>query len=288
MRSRLFALAYKMTQSVVEAEDIVQDVFLTIGSMKAGSISNPEAYFVRVVTNRCLKLLGERKDTIYPGTDLPEPMEDDWRSDAREEDLSYGLLLLLQRLKPLERAVFILRESLGLDYSEIAQILSSNPVSCRQILHRSKEKLRQHSPVNRTAEDDLVELMGAFLLAVTLGDFSSLIARLRDDVTLYGDGGGKRPSALQPLTGPIPVLKYLTGIYNKWLEGISYSVARLNGEAAVVLYARDTGLPDSVMLFSLCETRVAAIYIIRNLDKLKGVKNRPLQTGEIEDPKAVK
>jgi RNA polymerase sigma-70 factor (ECF subfamily) len=283
MRSRLFALAYKMTQSVVDAEDIVQEVFLTIGSMKAGSISNPEAYFVRAVTNRCLKLLGQRKVTIYPGPDLPEPMEDDWRSDAREEDLSYGLLLLLQRLKPLERAVFILRESLGLDYSEIAQILSSKPVNCRQILHRSKEKLRQHSPVNRTSEDTLVELMGAFLLAVTLGDSSSLIARLRDDVTLYADGGGNRPSALQPLTGPISVLKYLTGIYNKWLEGISFSVARLNGEAAVVLYVRDTGLPDSVMLFSFSETRVAAIYIIRNLDKLKGVKNRPLQTLDTGD-----
>ena len=274
MRSRLFALAYKMTKSVVDAEDIVQETFLAMGSVKAGSIREPEAYFVRAVTNRCLKVLDQRKGTIYPGPDLPEPLEDGYRPEAVDMDLSYGLLLLLQRLKPAERAVFILRESFGLEYGAIAEIVDSNPDNCRQMLHRAKEKLDQAAPVSRTSEDRLVEIMQVFLAAVNSGDSSSLIARLREDVTVYADGGGKRPAALQPLKGPIAVLKYMMGIYTKWSEGVSLSITRVNGEAAVVLHDRSTGLPDSVTFFNFEEAGLTAIYTVRNPDKLKGVQNK--------------
>jgi RNA polymerase sigma-70 factor, ECF subfamily len=274
MRSRLFALAYKMTKSVVDAEDIVQETFLAMDSVKAGSIRQPEAYFVRAVTNRCLKVLDQRKATIYPGPDLPEPLEDGSRPEAVDEDLSYGLLLLLQRLKPTERAIFILRESFGLKYGAIAEIVKSNPDNCRQMLHRAKEKLRQAAPVSCTSEDRLAEIMQVFLAAATSGDSSSLIARLRDDVTVYADGGGKRPAALKPLTGPTAVLKYMLGIYNKWLEGVYLSVARVNGNAAVVLHDRSTGLPDSVTFFNFEEAELAVIYTVRNPDKLKGIRNR--------------
>jgi RNA polymerase sigma-70 factor (ECF subfamily) len=274
MRSRLFALAYKMTKSVVDAEDIVQETFLAMDSVKAGSIREPDAYFVRAVTNRCLKILDHRKSTIYPGPDLPEPLEDGFRPEAVDADLSYGLLLLLQRLKPAERAVFILRESFGLEYGAIAGIVDSNPDNCRQMLHRSKEKLHQAAPVSRTSEDRLGEIMQVFLAAVRSGDSSSLIARLREDVTVYSDGGGKRPAALHPVTGPMAVLKYMMGIYNKWSEGFSLSVARVNGDAAIVLHDRSSGLPDSVTFFNFEETKLATIYTIRNPDKLKGLQNR--------------
>jgi RNA polymerase sigma-70 factor (ECF subfamily) len=274
MRSRLFALAYKMTKSVVDAEDIVQETFLAMDSVKAGSIRAPDAYFVRAVTNRCLKILDQRKSTIYPGPDLPEPLEDGFRPEAVDADLSYGLLLLLQRLKPAERAVFILRESFGLRYGAIAEIVDSNPDNCRQMLHRAKDKLQQAAPVSRTSEERLGEIMEVFLAAAGSGDSSSLIARLREDVTVYSDGGGKRPAALHPVTGQMAVLKYMMGIYNKWSEGFSLSVARVNGDAAIVLHDRNSGLPDSVTFFNFEETKLAAIYTIRNPDKLKGVQNR--------------
>jgi RNA polymerase sigma-70 factor (ECF subfamily) len=274
MRSRLFALAYKMTKSVVDAEDIVQETFLAMDSVKAGSVKEPDAYFVRAVTNRCLKILDHRKSTIYPGPDLPEPLEDGFRPASADTDLSYGLLLLLQLLKPAERAVFILRESFSLGYGAIAEMVDSSPDNCRQMLRRAKEKLRQAPPVNRTSEDRLGEIMQIFLAAARSGDSSSLIARLREDVTVYSDGGGKRPAALHPVTGPMAVLKYMMGIHNKWAEGFSLSVVRLNGDAAIVLHDKNSGLPDSVTFFNFDEKKLASIYTIRNPDKLKGVQNR--------------
>src|ERR1700744_2047148 len=102
MQPKLFGLAYKMTKSVVDAEDIVQETFLAMNTVKAGSIRDPEAYLIRAVTNRCLNVLERRKATTYPGPDLPEPLEDGFRPEAVDPDLSYGLLLLLQQLKPAE------------------------------------------------------------------------------------------------------------------------------------------------------------------------------------------
>jgi RNA polymerase sigma-70 factor (ECF subfamily) len=274
MRSRLFALAYKMTKSVVDAEDIVQETFLAVGTVKAGTIREPEAYFVRMVTNRCLKILDQQRATIYPGPDLPEPLEDGLRPEAADADLSYGLLLLLQHLKPAERAVFILRESFGFEFGAIAGIVNSSPDNCRQLLHRAKGKLSQAGPVRRTSEERLAEMMQVFLAASASGDSESLIARLRADVTVYSDGGGKRPAALHPVTGPMAVLKYMMGVYNKWAEDFFLSVVRINGEAAVVLHHRSSGLPDSVTFFNFEETALTAIYTIRNPDKLKGIQSR--------------
>ena len=142
------------------------------------------------------------------------------------------------------------------------------------MLHRAKGKLNQAGPVRRTSEERLAEMMQVFLAAATSGDSKSLIARLREDVTVYSDGGGKRPAALHPVTGPMAVLKYMMGIYNKWSEGFFLSVARVNGEAAVVLHDRCSGLPDSVTFFNFEETALTAIYTIRNPDKLKGVQSR--------------
>jgi RNA polymerase sigma-70 factor (ECF subfamily) len=150
MRPRLFALAYKMTKSVVDAEDIIQETFLAIGSLKPGTIKTPEAYLVRVVTNRCLSVLDQRKATYYPGPDLPEPLEDGFVPEATGQDLSYGLLLLLKRLKPAERAVFLLRESFDFEYDLIAEIVETSPDNCRQMLHRAKDKLRQLQPLRAT------------------------------------------------------------------------------------------------------------------------------------------
>ena len=117
-------------------------------------------------------------------------------------------------------------------------------------------------------------MMQIFLAAATSGDSSSLIARLREDVTVYSDGGGKRPAALHPVTGPMAVLKYMMGVYNKWSEGFSLSVVRVNGESTIVLHDRSSGLPDSVTFFNFEATGLAAIYTIRNPDKLKGIQSR--------------
>jgi RNA polymerase sigma-70 factor (ECF subfamily) len=142
------------------------------------------------------------------------------------------------------------------------------------MLHRAKGKLNQAGPVRHTSDERLAQIMQVFLAAATSGDSGSLIARLRADVTVYSDGGGKRPAALHPVTGPMAVLKYMMGIYNKWSEGFFLSVVRVNCEPAIVLHDRNSGLPDSVTFFNFEETGLAAIYTIRNPDKLKGVQSR--------------
>ncbi len=274
IRPRLFALAYKMTKSVVDAEDIIQETYLAIGSMKAGSIRKPDAYLVKVVTNRCLQILDQRKTTSYPGPDLPEPLEDGFLPEAIGQDLSYGLLLLLKRLKPAERAVFILRESFDFEYDLIAGILETSPDNCRQILHRAKDRLRQMAQPSPTSVDQLREIMQLFLAAATSGDPSPLIARLREDVIVYSDGGGKRLAALNPIRGSRAAANFMMGIYNKGSEDVSLSVAQINGETAVVLHDINTGLPESVLFFEFDEAKLSAIYMVRNPDKLKGVQNK--------------
>ena len=161
-------------------------------------------------------------------------------------------------------------------YDRIAEIMSSKPGNCRQILHRAKEKLCQAAPFRCTSEDGLAEFMDIFLTAVTSGDHSLLIARLREDVILYTDGGGQRPAALKPVIGAIPVLKYMIGIYNKWSDEVFFAAMKVNGESAVVLHHRHNGLPDSVTFLNFDGISLAAVFIIRNPDKLKGILNRPV------------
>ncbi len=136
----LFVVAYKMTKSLADAEDIVQDVFISFSKQTLNDIQNLENYLVKSVMNRSLSLLEKQKQITYPGINLPEPLFYERSHYIHEQDISYALLLLLQTLNPTERAIFILRETLAFDYTEIASILSIREADCRQQLHRAKEK----------------------------------------------------------------------------------------------------------------------------------------------------
>ncbi|NLR62708.1 sigma-70 family RNA polymerase sigma factor [Chitinophaga varians] len=264
----LFAVAYKMTKNAMDAEDILQDVFLAYSRQDATTIANPENYLVKAVMHRCLSLLEARKKTVYPGIDLPSPLFQERFSYIHDRDISFALLILLQTLNPLERAVFILRETLSYDYGEIAAILTLEQDHCRQLFHRAKERIaagrRRYAP----ADEQRTALFHAFLEACSSGDTARLMTYLKEDITIYSDGGGKATAAQVPLIGRATAAAFLLGIYAKQNEKLAYSMTTINGEPGLICYDA-AGAVDTVILVSVDEEGVQTVYFVRNPDKLR-------------------
>lgn len=268
----LFVVAYKMTKSVADAEDIVHDVFISFSKQVLTDIHNLENYLVKSVMNRSLSLIEKQKQITYPGVNLPEPLFHERSHHIHEQDISYALLLLLQTLNPIERAVFILRETLVFEYTEIALILSIREEDCRQQLHRAKEKIA-NGKIRYTASPAKNEsFFAAFLEACMSGDTQQLMTFLREDIIIYSDGGGKVAAARQPIVGRDRAISFLTGIYNKFAGKLLSRVTYINGEPGVLLSDTETGRVDTVMVFIYANDRdaLASLCLIRNPDKIAG------------------
>jgi RNA polymerase sigma-70 factor (ECF subfamily) len=210
LRPYLFSIAYRMLGSVAEAEDVVQDTFL--GDVEPES---PKAYLATVTTRLAIDQLRSARSRreVYPGEWLPEPLVGDQavRHAETADSLSLAFLHLLEKLAPVERAVFLLPEVFDYPYDEIAPIVGKSPENCRQILaraHRHVEEGRRRFEVSREERD---EVAGRFLAAWEEGDTDGLVAVLAADATVYGDGGGKAPSVPEPLVGAERVAKALIG-----------------------------------------------------------------------------
>ena len=272
LRPYLFKIAYNMTGAVPEAEDIVQDVCEKWLKTSRGDIENPKAYLGRMVVNQSINRLNELK-TIrenYTGFWLPEPVVT-LEPNPELPSIDYGLLMLLERLNPLERAVFILRESFSESYATIADLTDQSEDNCRQLLHRSREKIHYSSPkpVNPEKHRALTE---AFLSALYQQDRSALEEILRKDIELYSDGGGKKAAALKPLFGMDKVLKFLLGVTkleDDKNETYSYKPAFFNGQPAALLYHDSTGTLDSAVFAAYDENGISRLHFIRNPDKLR-------------------
>jgi RNA polymerase sigma-70 factor (ECF subfamily) len=269
LRPYLFKIAYSMLGEIEEAEDIVQDIYekwLVIEEVK-----EPKAYMARMVVNKSIKRLNKLKvlRETYTGTWLPEPYITTEVPDS--PTIEYGLLFLLERLNPVERAVFILRESFSEEYSYIAELTGLSMDNCRQTLHRAYEKLGRSPklPVDTVKHNALIE---AFLLSMLNQDRSSLEQILRSDIELFGDGGGKRSAALKPLVGFEKVQKFLLGVMQlPENQGDVYESipAFVNGvPAALILRKADKAL-DSITYFELDDTLITRILFVRNPDKLQ-------------------
>jgi RNA polymerase sigma-70 factor (ECF subfamily) len=269
LRPYLFKIAYSMLGEIAEAEDIVQDVYekwLTIEDVK-----EPKAYMARMVVNKCIKRLNELKvlRETYTGTWLPEPYITTEIPDS--PTIEYGLLFLLERLNPVERAVFILRESFNEEYSYIAELTGLSMDNCRQTLHRTYDKLGRSPklPVDTVKHNALIE---AFLNFMLNQDRSSLEQILRSDIELYGDGGGKRSTALKPLFGFEKVQKFLFGVMQlpeNQGDVYEFMPAYVNGvPAALILRKADKAL-DSITYFVHDDTLISRLLFVRNPDKLQ-------------------
>jgi RNA polymerase sigma-70 factor (ECF subfamily) len=274
----LFKLAYQLTGSVSDAEDAVQDVFLKIYDVPAEKLASPKAYLCKMVANRCRDLLksARRKRESYYGEWLPEPYltpeEDAMDAVIRDDLLSYGMIVLLEKLTPAERAVFVLREALGFDYDEIAELVDKSEVNCRKLISRAKKKMGISAEQPVHAEPSAEEWVQGFMKALRQGDANELLTMLSQDVVLVSDGGGKATASLEPIATREPVAAFLLGPVRRasMVDDIPMiQVARLNGQPGIVIRSGE-GIHTVIMLNREGES-VRNLYIVRNPDKLMHV-----------------
>ena len=277
LRSYLFAIAYRMLGSVAEAEDVVQEAFLRYHEAEAEAES-PKAYLSTVTTRLAIDHLRSARvrREVYPGQWLPEPLVEDEavRHAETADSLSLTFLHLLEKLSPVERAVFLLREVFDYPYDEVARIVGRRPDNCRQILaraHRHVEEGRRRFEVSREERDEVAR---RFIAAWEEGETDALVELLAPDATVYGDGGGKAPSMPAPLVGAERVAKAIIGWGRQAREhGFVPRPALVNGEPGIVFYGPD-GRPAWVSALEIADGVVVAIRSILNPDKLEHLQAR--------------
>jgi len=271
LRPYLFSIAYRMLGSVAEAEDVVQEAFLRY--QEAGEeADSPKAYLATVTTRLAIDQLrsARARREVYPGQWLPVPLVDDdaLRHAEMADSLSLTFLHLLEKLSPVERAVFLLREVFDYSYEDVAAIVGKSPDNCRQVLvraHRHMEEGRRRFDVSREEREEVAR---RFVAAWEEGDTEALIELLAADATVYGDGGGKAPSAPAPLVGAERVAKALIGWGRQAAgRGIRHRRALVNGELGLVFYGPD-GRPHWVAALEIADGVVVAVRSILNPDKL--------------------
>jgi RNA polymerase sigma-70 factor, ECF subfamily len=276
-RPLMFSIAYRMLGSVSEAEDMLQDAYLRYREMPAGSIASPKAFLSTVVTRLCLNHLQAARvqRESYLGPWLPEPLltEVDPASPTsqaeRLESISMAFLILLERLTPVERAVFLLREVFDYPYEEIAEIVGKEEASCRQILSRAKKFIAASRPRFTPSTQQHQHLLQQFLNAVSEGDLAGLAQLLASEVSLSADGGGKVPgAATRILHGPEAVAQFLIAVSQRYLQATStLEITEANGEPAILIRVDDH--PLAVISVTIARRRIVDIRAIGNPDKLR-------------------
>lgn len=274
-RSRLFGIAYRMLGSVSEAEDIVQDAYLRWHAVAHESVANPGAFLVRMVTRLCIDTLksAQHQRTDYVGPWLPEPLVADDKQYTNPaalqelaDDLSMAFLLLLERLTPVERAVFLLRESFAFSYAEIGQVLGKSEQNCRQIARRARLHLDadEHLAPADPQEHDL--LLSQFLRAARDGDVQNMVELLAHDAVLYADSGGKALAARNPVISADHVARYMIGLTRKFTDRVETRPAMVNGRTGLLVYV--DGALVNVITFLIAGGKIQRLFLVVNPDKL--------------------
>lgn len=278
-RSDLTALAYRLLGSVSDAEDMVQELYLRTAVLDWSSVNNPRAYLMRALTHLCLDQLkaARTRREVYPGTWLPEPvLGDALQASANPEhalDLSYAVLMTLERLSPLERAAFVLHDVFDTSYEELSAMLERSEATCRQLVARARTNLAELKTRFTPSQEQVNRLIAAFSQATATGDASSLETVLCEDAVLYSDGGGKAKSALLPIYGRSKVSRFFAGVLHDRPDNPIVAVRQtvVNGNPGVVLRTLAEPFP-TVACFEFDDSgNVANIYTIRNPDKLRHI-----------------
>ncbi len=278
LRPLMFSIAYRMTGSVGDAEDIVQEAFLR--AYRAGEsgtrLESPRAFLATTTTRLAIDHLRSarvRRES-YIGTWLPEPLVADTGPGPAEraemaDSLSLAFLVLLESLSPVERAVFLLREVFGYGYDEIAQTVGKSEPNCRQIFGRARRRIDEGRPRFEASRREGAELTDRFLAALGGGDMDAFINMLAPDVVFYGDGGGKGLAITAPIYGRDRVARLLRGLGRRaeQLVGSVRSV-QVNGQPGVISFDRD-GKLFGVLAFDVLDGQVHAIRSVANPDKLR-------------------
>ncbi|MEV5825940.1 RNA polymerase sigma-70 factor [Spirillospora sp. NPDC052242] len=279
-RSLLFAVAYRMLGTAADSEDAVQDAWLRWSAADRSDVRDPRGYLVRITTNIALDRLrsARAQRETYVGPWLPEPMltAPDVADDAElAESVSLALLVVLETLSPLERAVFVLKEAFGYPYAEIAAALDRSEASVRQLGTRARKHVEARRP--RFAADGAERRAATdrFLDAVVGGDVNRLMEILAPDVTMWTDGGGKVRAAMRPIVGAAKVARFIGAIAGAPYAGVEPADMRMrrtdvNGRPGLVIDAPDRTLCTVTVEFD-GDGRVEAIHMVSNPDKLGAV-----------------
>jgi RNA polymerase sigma-70 factor (ECF subfamily) len=271
VRRRLFGIAYRMLGSVAEAEDVVQEAWIRWQTADRSQIRSPEAYLSTVATRPSINVATSARvrREAYVGPWLPEPIltENDPALGAeRTEALELGLLMLLERLNPRERAVYLLREAFDYSFSDIAEVLETSEANARQLGRRARLHLEDHRS-KQVARAERNQLLQAFLAAARVGDLQQLERLLTQDVVVYSDGGGVVTAARRPIVGLDKVTRFLVGAVRKLRPDGSIAVVQVNGEDAVIIRG-GAGEPTVLCTIGAGPDGIDRVYLILNPAKL--------------------
>ena len=283
-RPYLFAIAYRMLGSAMDAEDMVQETYLRYQATPQETISSLKAFLTTIITRLCMDQLhlARRKRELYVGPWLPEPINTASTAESidpqervdTEETISLAFLMLMEQLQPIERAVFLLREVFEYDYKEIATFLGKSEAACRQSFSRAKKHLADHRPRFQAPADTQKQLLTGFQLAIQAGEMSTLMNLLAEDVTFWGDGGGKvKGAATRPITGRLAVARFFLETQNVFRRSLPEDarpeLTEVNRQPALVLRSGERAL--SVLTIEVEAGHIQTIRVVANPDKLAHV-----------------
>ncbi|MEU7915956.1 RNA polymerase sigma-70 factor [Microbispora bryophytorum] len=279
-RNLLFSVAYRILGTAADAEDAVQDAWLNWSAADRSQVADPKAYLTRIVSNVALERLRSthRKREAYVGPWLPEPIltsGDTAEAVADAESVSMAMLVVLETLSPLERAVFVLKEVFGFNHAEIAEAVERSEAAVRQAAHRAREHVRARRPrfpADRSRQREVTE---RFFAAATGGDVNALMELLSPDVTLWTDGGGKVRQALRPVVGAQTVAAWFAAIGGVSYQGVepadmTAELAEINGGPGIVFGGAGRVIATVTFDFD-ADGRITTIHNVANPDKLQAV-----------------
>ncbi|MFG2287545.1 RNA polymerase sigma-70 factor [Streptomyces sp. NPDC048595] len=275
-RPVLFGVAYRMLGRVADAEDVVQDAWLRWSGADRSAVREPRAFLVRITTRLAIDRLRQvqsRRES-YVGPWLPEPLATDFGGTAPDsaertvfaESVTLAVLVTMESLSPLERAVFVLREAFGYPYAEIAEALDRSEAAVRQLAGRARRHVEEGRPrfeVDPVRQRDLTE---RFMAAAAGDDLEGLLSMLAADARLVGDSGGKAKAPLRVIESADKIARFLVAVVGAAPAGLEYTFTELNGGIAMLVRRGD--VPDSVIQLGIRDGRVQTVYIVRNPDKL--------------------
>ena len=265
LRPKLIRVAYRMLGSVHDAEDIVQEAFIRWMNVNRSDIREPEAFLRRTVTRLCLDQIksSRHQRETYVGPWLPDPIVE----EEEVEDVTLPLMLALERLSPLERAVFLLHDVFGVGFEEVAVTIQREPAACRQLAARARDHVRDARPRFQVEKQRGLALAEAFFSASRSGDMKALGTMLAADVSVHADGGGKRPAATEPILGFDAVMKLFERLTALFRETKFVRAGFVNGLPGFITLEADGELQTTAL--EIEDGKIAAIYVVRNPDKLK-------------------
>ena len=279
-RPMLFSIAYNMLGTIADAEDMVQETYISWLDSDKSHVENERFYLIRTVSNKCLthlKKLKQQRET-YTGTWLPEPLLSATDVESNydiKNNLSIGFMYLLEKLTPIERGIIILKEAFDLDYDEISKIFDITNDTCRQHLSRAKKKLALEKNRFEVDTSEHEKILKKFLDACLNQNMEGLIELLREDVVGYGDGGGNAQAMRKPIAGKEIVIRLLIEGLGKALPFSRIEILSINGMSGAAIYKSSPNMPDVLIAIDTDDTKkIANIYFMANPEKLQHINRQ--------------